>query len=228
MSSFFNQPPHTLFAQQVEVVNHNRLFIDDLVHEGVDIHDILNRLHMSTELDTLEIRINSNGGAVKYGQQFINVIKDKFQDRCVTILDADAYSMAAVLFMSGDQRVIYPHSVMMVHDVSMHLGGKVSESKRQMDTFLPVFNAYFKNIFGDTMTDEEIQDMFEGKDFWFNAIDMCERGMADYVIVNGINTSAADYLASMKPEVVEEPKPLKKSKKGKKKAKVNDNTNSDN
>jgi ATP-dependent protease ClpP protease subunit len=203
-ANIFSQSPHTLFTQQVEIVNHNRLFIDNLVQEGVDLHDILNKLHMATELDTLEIRINSGGGFVKYGQQLINVMKDKFNERCVTILDSEASSMAALMFMAGDQKVIYPHSVLMVHDVSMWLGGKANETRKQMDVYLPVFKTYFLSIFGDTMTPTEVEQMFEGRDFWFNALEMCKRGMADSVIVSGAYMSAEDYLKENDPEYVEE------------------------
>lgn len=222
MSNIFSQSPHTLFTQQVEVVNHYRLFIDNLVQEGVDLHDILNKLHGATELDTLEVRINSGGGFIRYGQQLINVMRDKFRDRCVTVLDAEASSMAAVLFMSGDSRVIYPHSILMVHDVSMYLGGKASESRKQMEVFLPVFEQYFRSIFGETMTDAEIKRTFDGDDMWFNAEMMCERGMADHVIVDGVPISAEEYLTLLR-EVEEEdevvyvkPKKAKKKKKGKK------------
>lgn len=226
MNNIFSKSPHTLFSQQIEVIQHNRLFIDDLVQDGADLHEILNRLHLGTELDTLEIRINSGGGFVKYGQQLINVIKDKFNDRCVTILEAEASSMAAILFMVGSQRVIYPHSVLMVHDVSMYMGGKANETRKQMATFVPVFTAYFKDIFKDTMSDEEIAKMFDGEDYWFDAEQMCLRGMADCVIVNGNTITADEYLGSVNPETPEkkEEKPAKKkkSKKSKKKKVTND------
>jgi len=218
MASLFPQSPHTMFTQQVEVINHNRLFIDNLIQEGADLHEILNKLHAASEFDTLEIRINSGGGFVRYGQQLINVIKDKFYERCVTVLDAEAASMAAVLFMAGDQRVIYPHSVLMVHDISMGTDGKANEARRYMDTYLPVFMAYFKDIFGDTMTTKEIKAMFEGKDYWFDAREMCMRGMANQVIVNGQSVSAEEYLGMITPEEVEllSTKVKKKKKKAKK------------
>jgi ATP-dependent protease ClpP protease subunit len=213
----FTKSPHTLFSQDIEVLKHNRLFIDDLIQEGADLHEILNKLHSSGEADSLEIRINSCGGYVKYGQQLINVMRDKFHERCVTVIDAEASSMAALIFMAGDSRIIYPHSVLMVHDVSMYMVGKVNETRRQMDTYVPVFTKYFKDLFGDTMSDTEVDALFSGQDFWFGAKEMCERGMADYVIVNGNTTKAGKYLESL--ENPEPPKEKKKSKKEKKEKK---------
>lgn len=197
-NKLFSQPPHSLFSQQVEIVKHSRLFIDDLIQDGSDLHEILNTLHCATELDTLEVRINSSGGFTRYGQQFINVIQDKFKDRCVTVLDAEAASMAALFYMAGDQRIIYPHSMLMVHDVSMYLGGKANETKKQMEVFVPAFRKYFESLFKDTMTKCEVDEMFEhGRDFWFDSTQMCIRGMADFVIVNGENMTATEYLVSI-------------------------------
>lgn len=197
MSTLFNSPPHTLFTQQIEVITHNRLFLDDLIQDGADLHGILNKLHSGSDLDTLEVRINSGGGFVRYGQQFINVIKDKFHDRCVTIIDAEASSMAALIFMAGSTRIIYPHSVLMVHDVSMYMTGKANETRRQMETYVPTFKKYFEDLFEETMSNKEVEALFNGQDFWFGAEEMCARGMADFVIVDGINTKAKDYLKSL-------------------------------
>lgn len=223
MSNIFEKSPHTLFTQQVEVISHNRLFIDDLVQDGAELHEILNRLHLGTELDTLEIRINSGGGFVKYGQQLINVVKDKFNDRCVTVLEAEASSMAAILFMVGDKRIIYPHSVLMVHDVSMYMGGKANETRKHMGTFLPVFKAYFKDIFKDTMSEREITKMFDGTDYWFDAEQMCIRGMADYVIVNGDNITAKEFLERLNPVKKEDKKPEEVKPKNKRTKKKQEN-----
>jgi predicted nuclease with TOPRIM domain len=47
------------------------------------------------------------------------------------------------------------------------------------------------------MTSEEIEDVFDGKDMWFNAIDMCRRGMATHVITNDGLLSAEAYLEKL-------------------------------
>lgn len=187
--------PHTLFNTSTDNTRHFRLFLDDMIHEGAVIHGILNSLHDAGDNDTLEVRINSGGGFVKYGQQLINVINGKFDERCITLIESDACSMAALIFMAGDRRVVYEHSILMVHDLSMYLVGKASESKKQLDAETYVFKNKFRSLFSDTLTEEEIESIFEGRDQWFNAVEMCERGMATHVLTtkDGMLT-AEEYL----------------------------------
>lgn len=192
--------PHTLYVTTHEAPRSFRFFVDDLIHEGNEFHEQLNILHGGSAADSLELRINSRGGYVKYGQQMINVIKDKFSGRTATILEAEACSMAAFVFMVGDERIIYPHSMLMVHDTSMYLVGKSSESRKQMDVCYPESVRYFKSIFKDTMTDSEVEDVYKGIDFWFNAEEMCRRGMATQVLVDGELIEAKDYLEQICPD----------------------------
>ena len=190
-------PPHSLFAQTVESSCHYRLFIDDMIQEGSEIHSILNVLHDATDLDSLELRINSGGGNVKHGQQFINVVQDKFKGRTVTILESEANSMASLVFMAGDRRVIYPHSLLMIHEISMYMGGKSSESTKRLAITIESMKAYLLTIFKGTLQPFEVDEIFEGKDFWFNAETMCYREMATHVIVEGETLTAEEYLESL-------------------------------
>ena len=192
--------PHTMFQTQVEVANHYRLFIDTLVQEGAQLHEILDTLHSASDLDTLELRINSGGGYVSHGQQLINVMTDRFKDRSLTVIDAEACSMAALLFMAGSTRVIYPHSILMVHDVSMYLAGKSNETARRMKVEVPALKEYFRNLFKDVMSEDDIEKVFDGTDLWFGAEKMCVNGMADFVLDSGSRLTAKEYLFKINPE----------------------------
>lgn len=191
-------PPHALFSTKTTSHQH-RLFLDDIIHEGCAFHDILNTLHSAGEDDTLETRINSSGGYVRYGQQLINVMQDNFTGRSRTVLEAEANSMSALIFMAGDERVIYPHSILMVHDTSIYLAGKSSESIKQLEVYQPIAVQYFADIMGDTMTQEEVAQVYEGVDFWMDAKNMCERGMATKVMFKGSLVEPEDYLDHLDP-----------------------------
>lgn len=197
MTGIKKSSPHTLFNSNLDNTQHFRLFLDDLIHEGAQIHDMLNLLHDAGDNDTLEIRINSNGGFIRYGQQLINVISGKFSDRCLTVIESDAASMAALVFMAGTKRVIYEHSTLMVHDMSMYLVGKASESKKQLMAETYAFKNKFKRLFEDCLSEDEIEGIFEGKDEWFNAQEMCERGIATHVFTDDGLVEADVYVRNI-------------------------------
>jgi len=194
-----NNPPHTLYQKPGTGPGDisNRIFIDDFIHNGEELHDILNTLHEAGPNDTLECRINSSGGIARYGQQFINVMFDKFPERTLTVLEADALSVAALVFLAGHRRVIYPHSSLLFHDLSLDTTGKVNEAIRMLEAIHPIFNDYLQSLMLPFFSAEEINNISRGLDLFLNAKIMCERGIAHTVLVKGKAIPAEDYLESI-------------------------------
>ena len=187
-------PPHTMFQQVQATPVHNRIFLDDFLHEGVDMHEILNILHDAGPDDTLEVRINSSGGIARYGQQFINVMFDRFLNRTITVIDSDALSIAALVFLAGDRRVIYPHSSLLFHDLSLSTTGKVNEAIKMLEVIHSIFGEYLTSLMHPFFTADEIKSVSCGLDLCLGAKEMCERGIAHTVIVRGISITAEEYL----------------------------------
>ena len=196
-----NTAPHTLFQreQKIEEVTlvTNRIFLDDFIHDGNDLHDILNTLHDAGPNDVLETRINSSGGFARYGQQFINVMRDKFKGRTITIVEAEALSIAALIFMAGDRRIIYPHSTILFHDVALSTEGKANEAISRLGVMHLIFIEYMRSLMLPHFTEGEIDSISKGMDMSLDAKEMCERGVAHSVLVNGESLSAEEYLKSI-------------------------------
>ena len=189
-------PPHTLFQKKTaDGIIHNRIFMDDFIHSGEDLHEILNTLHESESKDTLEVRINSSGGYARYGQQFINVMNDRFRGRSMTVIEAEALSIAALIFIAGDIRVVYPHSNLLFHDVSLSLGeGKASEAIARLKIVHNTFFDYMVQMLSPYFSKKEIKDISNGLDISLDAYQMCERGIATTVLTANGKISASEYL----------------------------------
>ena len=196
-----NTAPHTLFQreQKIEDVTlvTNRIFLDDFIHEGNDLHDILNTLHDAGPNDVLEARLNSSGGFARYGQQFINVMRDKFKGRTITIVESEALSIAALIFMAGDRRIIYPHSTILFHDVALSTEGKANEAISRLGVMRLIFIEYMRSLMLPYFTEEEIDSISKGMDMSLDAEEMCRRGVAHSVLVKGESLSAEEYLKSI-------------------------------
>lgn len=187
---------HTMFANSF---NRNeilyRLFLDVIDSSSVKLHGVFNALSQASGSDLLEIRINSEGGYIRYGLPIINLMRNVFYGRTRTIVDIEAYSMGAFIFLSGYERLIYPNALLMLHEISYSFGGKSSKNTE----YALMQSAYNKNLLDDLagsfLSEKEVNDILNGKDIYYNAKGMCENGMAHGVIVAG-NTvlSADDYL----------------------------------
>ena len=179
-----------------------RLFIDAFGENSRGLHEMFNILWDASNNDKLELRIHSYGGSVHEGEQFYNLIKNKFNGRTTTILDSCAYSMGALIFLSGDKRVVMEHCDLMLHDFSTVQFGKAGEVESCFEHRRKSITRFFKKIVMDEkfLTDEEFNQMLTGKDFWMDVVELCERGIATHVMVKGETIKASKYLKLLHPK----------------------------
>ncbi len=210
-----NSNHHTLFKTRVEakeiklsadtykkepVHTKYRLFIDSFMEKERGLHEIFNELWNAGEFDTLELRINSRGGLVNEGSQFYSIIKNKFHQRTTTILDSCGYSMGALTFCMGDKRVVTPRSDLMFHDYSGGISGKGGEIKSRYKHSTRHLRDFFKDVIlkNNFLSKKEFKDMLIGQDFWMDTKELCKRGIATHVLVNGQEITAKKYLKYLK------------------------------
>jgi ATP-dependent protease ClpP protease subunit len=210
---------HTLFSEVVEekktlvdkekslykiVPKHTkyRIFIDSFREIKKGLHIVFDELKNAKKHDTLEIVINSRGGLVSEGMQFFNIIEEKFYNRTVAYLDNKGYSMGALLFCMASKRVIYPYSDLMFHNYSgmaMGKGGEIKAGIKHRDKLLREF-FYDIIVKQGFLTKVEFEKMLIGQDYWMNAKELCKRGIATHIIVNGKELTAKEYLKMLKKE----------------------------
>jgi len=219
---------HTLFIEEQkerrELVDHEQnlykitpkykqysVYIDNFHESKKGLHSVFNELRKADSADTLELRISSGGGFILEGQQFFNIIIEKFRDRTTTYLDNHGYSMGALLFCMSYKRVIYPYSDIMFHNYSHGVYGKGGNVKSRVEHSSKSLEKFFYDLIVERhfLTHEEFQKMLLGHDFWMNAKEMCKRGIATHVIVGERQITAKEFLKKLKKE--------KKAKKAKKK-----------
>lgn len=173
-----------------------RMFIAAFHEHERGLHDIFNQLWDAGKHDALELRINSRGGFVNEGSQFYSIIKNKFQGRTTTVLDACGYSMGALIFCMGDKRVITPRSDLMFHDYSGAVWGKGGEIESQFKHQATHLREFFFDVIVKPkfLKKKEYKQMLAGKDFWMKPEELCRRGIATHVLVDGQEMKAKKYL----------------------------------
>jgi len=177
-----------------------RVFIDSFQEYERGLHEMFDELWNAGEHDTLELRINSGGGLVDEGSQFYTLIKNKFKGRTTTILDSRGYSMGALVFCMGDKRVVTPRSDLMFHDYSGGVTGKGGEIKSRIKHRAEHIRAFFADVIltDKFLTKKEFKKMLIGKDYWMTATEMCKRGIATHVLLDGKEIKVKKYLKLLK------------------------------
>ena len=144
------------------------------IGEAEQYVDAFNILRSAKAEDTVKIYINSGGGMYWTAVQFINAIKQS--DALVTTqIDGVAHSAASIIFLAADSWIIPSTSSMLCHYITSGYSGKMHE----IDQWHTHTDAHFKQLTHDYykafMTEKEIEQMIDGKDFWFGGSEIKTR-----------------------------------------------------
>lgn len=124
--------------------------------------------------DTVQLRINSPGGRLDGLVVLLNAIENTEAD-IVAYLDGECHSAASILALHCPNVIISPYASMMVHHVSYGTSGKDSD----IANMVAHTSAYCKELIVDTykyfLSDQEIQDVLNGREIWLRANDIKER-----------------------------------------------------
>jgi ATP-dependent protease ClpP protease subunit len=178
------------------------------------LHSVFNELKDANPVDKLEFIISSGGGMVLEGQQFYNLIQEKFFGRTTAYLDNHGYSMGALLFCMADKRVIYHYSDLMFHTYSHGSYGKGGDVKEHVKHTAKKLEKFFFDLIVKKgfLSENEFKQMLVGQDYWMEAKELCKRGIATHVIIDGEEIEAKEYLKRVKREKKEQQAKKKKSK----------------
>lgn len=215
----FSSEQHTLYTEiipeQKKVVNKERniyevspkhksyrVYIGRFFELKKGLHSVFNELREAKEHDVLEFMIDSGGGFVNEGMQFYNIMQEKFSGRTVAYLDNKGYSMGAMLFSMADKRIAYPYSDFMYHNYAGGASGKGGEIKARVDHTSKKLEQFFHDVIVQQgfLTEAEYKQMLVGQDYWMGTKELCKRGIATHVIVQGQELTAKEYLKHLKKE----------------------------
>lgn len=144
-------------------------------------------LHLQKEDQQLPITlyINSPGGEVQSGLALYDVMQ-AVSCPIHTVCLGMAASMAALLFIAGDQREMLPHSRAMIHDplIGGGIGGSALSVKARADDLMRIRDITAQVI--SQHTGMNLEEVFEltAKDTYFEAEEAIANGMADRIIAS--------------------------------------------
>ena len=138
--------------------------------------------HLSKELaeldvDRINVYINSYGGEVAEGLAIYNSLK-RHKAKVTTVCDGFACSIASVIFMAGDERVMNESSLLMIHNAWTWASGNAEELRKQAEDLDAINQASVAAyLSGATITEEEVKDLMN-KESWINPADALAWGFA--------------------------------------------------
>lgn len=128
------------------------------------------------------VHINSFGGEVAEGVAIYNALKASTA-HVTTVCEGFACSIASVIFMAGDERVMRPASLLMVHNPWMSATGNSAELRRaadDLDVMAQLSKTAYLTAAGDAL-DADTLDALMDAETWIAPEDAVAYGLATSV-----------------------------------------------
>jgi len=166
---------------KTKITKHYRydIYISNQITKPCEYIELLHILKVATADDEIHIYINSGGGYCSSTTQITNAMKNCLA-HIVCHAEGIVASCATWIFLAGDSFVIEEDIEFMCHYYSGGTYGKGNELEIGAKFSKKYWHNKFKKIYKGFLTDEESQQLIDGKDFYFNQKQLAKRLKGKY------------------------------------------------
>lgn len=143
----------------------------------VDAYSLVNELSELSDVSNINVYINSYGGEVAEGLAIYNALK-RHNAKVTTICDGFACSIASVIFMAGDERVMNGSSLLMIHNPWTWAAGNAEELRKEADDLDKIAEASYSAYLDSVNIDrEQLKELLDAET-WLTPAEALEMGFA--------------------------------------------------
>jgi ATP-dependent Clp protease protease subunit len=142
------------------------------------------------DADVINVHINSYGGEVAEGLAIYNMLRNH-SAKVKTYCDGFACSIASVIFMAGDERIMNEASLLMIHNAWMYTAGNAEQLRKDaddLDIITQASIAAYKNRMN--ITEDELKKLLDSET-WLLPSEALEKGFATSIVVEEKTNKAA-------------------------------------
>lgn len=133
------------------------------------------------DVEQINIYLNSYGGEVAEGIAIYNSLK-RHKAAVKIVCDGMACSIASVIFMAGDERIMNNASLLMIHNAWTYTSGNADQLRKEADDLDKISNlsvkAYMEHI---NISEEELRTLLDAETF-LSPDEALEYGFATAII----------------------------------------------
>lgn len=121
------------------------------------------QLEEMSDVTNIDVYINSYGGEVAEGLAIYNALR-RHKAKVTTYCDGFACSIASVIFMAGDERVMNEASLLMIHNAWTFASGNSAELRKQADDLDKITQASVEAYKAhSSLSEEEIKALMDNE-----------------------------------------------------------------
>ena len=173
------------------------LYLDGYIAPESWFDDEVSPKEFKAELEAatgdIAVWINSLGGDFFAASQIYTMLKD-YAGKVTVKIDGIAASAAAVIAMAGDEVLMSPTSLLMVHNPSTFVWGEESDMQKGIEMLSEVKEAIINAFEAKTgLKRKQIGQMMDAET-WFSANKAVELGFADEILYSEHPPQVTDFM----------------------------------
>lgn len=145
---------------------------------------------LDPSIEVINVHINSYGGEVAEGLAIYNMLRNH-PAKIRTYCDGFACSIASVIFMAGDERIMGNASLLMVHNAWMWTYGNADHLRKDADDLDKItqasIEAYKSRV---NISEDEIKELLDNET-WILPSEALEMGFATSIVGEAASNKAA-------------------------------------
>lgn len=150
------------------------------------------------------VRLNTPGGSIDEGIPMFNALK-RHKGGVKTVVDGLAASMGSYLILAGEERVVSPNSMLMIHNPASFAFGTAGEFRKMADVLDKYLERMMPDYVGKTgKPEDELRTLLDAET-WYVGQEIIDHGFADMMaddgdevplMLKGMKTIAAKSIAA--------------------------------
>ena len=145
--------------------------------ESVRAKSLVQELEAMGDVQTIDVYINSYGGEVAEGLAIYNALR-RHKAKVITHCEGMACSIASVIFMAGDERIMNEASLLMIHNAWTIAEGDSKALRKQADDLEKITQASVEAYKSrSTLDEKQIRKMMDAET-WLMPDEAIEYGFA--------------------------------------------------
>lgn len=174
-------PKHSVWELDVPIVDNQDgtldVYITAEIMEPFVYSELIHRLARGQDGEKVTLHLNTPGGMVDSAFMLVNAIKESKATVTANLYGTVA-SAGTIIALACEEFKVADHLAWMAHNYSAGMQGKGHEMKARQTFMDKQLNAAFKEFYQGFYTDDEMEEIIDGKDSWLTSSEVKERLVA--------------------------------------------------
>ena len=125
-------------------------------------------LSAATPADEVFVHLSTNGGSLDATDTFIDAMR-KCEAKIVAVASGGVHSCGTLILLNADEFSLSKHANFLIHSGSAGSYGKTSDFISQSAHTISYMTKVLRSAYKHFLTEPELDQLIEGKDFWLDA-----------------------------------------------------------